>query len=120
MLRFRMRWTFVIAGVLQAMLFFLDGIRILQTGTRAAISDRPWVGVVEFAGIDPTDLGPVLLGYGVAWLAVTFAVLRGSWIAQRLAAALAFATFWYIVAGTGVAIVYLIAMATLRDRGEIR
>ena len=115
-----MRWTFLIAGALQAVFLFLDAVTILRNPTRAAIEDRPWVGIVERAGLDPTAFGPVLLVYGAAWIAATVAVLRGSAIAQRFAAALAFATFWYIIAGTGIAIVYLIAMATLRERGEIR
>jgi hypothetical protein len=114
----RLRWTFLFAGVAQGVNFLVDAFQIFRSTTLDAVVSRPWVRLVERLGLDPLSFGPVCLIFGVAWLSVTIAILRGSQRAFQPAKILAIASLWYVIVGTGFAVIYLIALMTLQDRAE--
>ena len=116
MSKLRLRWTFLFAGLVQAIGMLVDAFQILRRAGGESMPGRPWVRLVEAAGLDPTSFGPLLLVLGVAWLAVTIAILRGSQRAFLPAVTVAVASLWYVVMGTGLAVIYLIALATMRGR----
>jgi hypothetical protein len=79
---------------------------------------QPWTRVVAIAGIDPARMGIFFAVFGLFWIAVTVGVVLGNQKLRVLAAAIAFATLWYFWFGTVLAVIYLFALATLRDRAE--
>jgi hypothetical protein len=114
----RLRWTFLFAGIAQGISFLVDAFHLLRgTGTEV-LESRPWTGLVERVGIDPLTFGPVCLVFGIAWLVVTIAILRGLRGAFRPAVIIAVASLWHIVVGTALALVYLLALMTLRGQEE--
>ena len=95
-----------------------DAFHLLRGAAASPETMGMWTQLVEGVGLDPARFGPVFLVMAIAWIVVTVAVLRGHTGAQRPATVVAFATLWYLVMGTGLAIIYLIALATMRDPEE--
>lgn len=114
----RLRWTFLFAGIAQGGSFLVDAYHLMRGAGAETLASRPWTGFVERFGFDPLAFGPVCLVFGILWLAVTIAILRGAQQAFRPAVILAFASLWHIILGTALALVYLLALMTLRDQEE--
>jgi hypothetical protein len=111
-----MKWTFRFAGVLQGLGMLVEARGLLwPTGSE---EPQPWMHIVAVAGIDPAKMGPILAVFGLIWIAVTILVVLGHRRMRVVAAAIAFATLWYFWFGTVLAVLYLFALATLRERTE--
>ena len=95
-----------------------DAFQLLRGAATPPETLGMWTHVVKGVGLDPARFGPVFLVMAIAWIVATVAVLRGHPGAQKPAAIVAFATLWYLVMGTGLAIIYLIALATMRNPAE--
>ena len=118
MARPRLRWTFLFAGIAQGISFLVDAFRLIRGPGVETLESRPWTGLVEKLGFDPLTFGPVCLVFGVAWLLMTIAILRGMQRAFRRAVIIAVASLWHVVVGTALALVYLLALMTLRGQEE--
>ena len=114
----RLRWTFLFAGIAQGGSFLVDAFHLLRGSGDATLASRPWTGLVARFGFDPLAFGPVCLVFGILWIVVTIAILRGMRQAVRPAVILAFASLWHVIIGTALALVYLLALITLRDQEE--
>jgi hypothetical protein len=112
-----MRFTLLFAGFLEGIWMLLEGFGLLR-GTVERASLRPWARLVQAVGLDPMRLGPLFLLLGVLWVLVTVALLSGSPRARLPATVLAIASLWYLIEGTGLAVIYLIALASLSRRPE--
>lgn len=111
-----MRWTFRFAGVLQGLGMLVEARGLIwPTGSE---TPQPWMQIVAFGGIDPQKMGVFFAVFGLIWIAVTVLVVLGHKQVRIAAAAIAFATLWYFWFGTVLAVIYLFALATLRDRAE--
>jgi hypothetical protein len=100
-----------------------DGTRALtvgdyitpRTGPRAG-QLGPWQHVVRAVGIDPrsTVMKTVFVAYGLAWLCILVAFVRGAewaWIAMMIAAA---GALWYLPVGTLFSILQIAGLPWLR------
>jgi hypothetical protein len=116
--RFRLRWTFLFAGFVQAVGMLVDAFQLMRGVTIPIEEMWMWARVVEGVGLDPARFGPVFLVYAIAWIIVTVAVLRGHPGAQKPAAIVAIASLWYLVMGTCLSVIYLFALSTMRESGE--
>lgn len=112
-----MRFTFLFAGFLQAVWMLFEAFPLLR-GTADPAAQGTWARLVAAVGLDPLRFGPVFLIFGILWVIATVAILTGSPRARRPAAALAVASLWFLLEGTALAVIYLIALATLRPRAE--
>ncbi len=111
-----MKWTFRFAGVLQGLGMLVEARGLLWPS--GSEEPQPWARVVAIAGIDPAKMGIFLAIFGLIWIAVTVSVALGYPRMRVAAAAIAFATLWYFWFGTALAVIYLFALATLRDHAE--
>jgi hypothetical protein len=111
-----MKWTFRFAGIVQGLVLLVDARALIwPSGSQES---QPWMGLARFAGFDPAKMGVFLAALGLIWIAVTILVVLGYKKARIAAAAIAFATLWYAWFGTVLSVIYLFALATLRDRTE--
>lgn len=116
--QYRLRWTLLFAGFLQAIGMFLDAFQLLRGATGQPESMRMWARLVEWVGLDPAGFGPVFVVLGIAWVIVTVAILQGNRRAHKPAKIVAVASLWYLISGTGLAVIFLIALATYREPVE--
>ena len=91
-----------------------DGTRALVVGdytTRSTGAHAgqlgPWHLVVERIGIAPrsTAIKLIFVTFGVAWLVIAFAMLRGVHWARTAMLVVAVLTLWYLPVGTALSIV---------------
>jgi len=115
----RLRWTFLFAGIAQSLGMLVEAYQIFRRVEPEGITARPWARLIGAIGFDAMSFGPILLVLGIAWIVATAAVLRDGERAKRGAVIVAAATFWYVVMGTGLSVIYLIALASMRRHGEV-
>lgn len=109
-----MKWTFRFAGIVQGLVLLVDARGLLWPS--GSMESEPWMSLVRFAGFDPAKMGVFLAILGLIWIVVTILVILGYRMARVAAAAIAFGTLWYAWFGTAISVIYLFALATLRDR----
>lgn len=120
-----LRWLIAALAALESGWMVFDGLRALIVGDYVTPAGGPyagqlgpWAGLVSALGIDPrgTPMKSFFVLYGVGWLGVTVAFLRGarrSWAAMTAAAA---ASLWYLVVGTVLSVVQLALLLFVRAR----
>ena len=59
--RFRLRWTFLFAGLVQAVGMLVDAFQLMRDATIPADETWMWARVVEGVGLDPARVGPIFL-----------------------------------------------------------
>ncbi len=94
-----------------------DGVVVLTFGKFIG-PDKPgpWSLIFSAMGVDPKSLGPLFVGFGIAWLAAAIAfTTQRSW-AWRLGLILAVLTMWYFPFGTLTsAIVFVLILSVRRE-----
>jgi len=111
-----MRWTMIFSGLVQGIWMLIDAFQLLRRSANRYSSGEVWERLARWVGLDPFVLGPVLLLLGILWLVVTFALASGRRRAVRPAIVIACLSLWYALPGTVVALVFLFALSTMRDR----
>lgn len=102
----------VLACAVMGAWMVFDGGHHMMTGDYVRVDDQlgPWASLVEAAGGTPDALWPVFLFVGGAWLATAVSMLRGSSSARGAALVLALISLPYLVIGTFLALIVLIAL----------
>lgn len=126
-----LRGAIAVLATVQAGWMVIDGLRALVTGdyttpSSGAYAGRlgPWADLLEAVGVDPraTPVKVAFVGYGLGWLGVVAAYVRGrSWGPTAMIVAAA-GSLWYAVVGTVCSAVQLVLLAVerrTRDRGGI-
>jgi hypothetical protein len=111
-----MRWTVVFSGLVQAIWMLVDAFQLLRRSPNRYSSGEVWDRLVRAIGLDPIQVGPVLLVFGILWLLITLALASGRRRAYKPAIVLACASLWYALPGTIVAVIFLFALSTMRAR----
>ena len=111
-----MRWTLIFSGLAQGIWMLVDALQLMRRSATRFSSGEVWERLIQSIGLDPLQMGPVLLAFGILWLLVTLALASGMRRAYRPALVLACASLWYALPGTIVAVIFLYALSTMRDR----
>jgi hypothetical protein len=113
-------WLVVLLAGVEAGWMAADGTRALVTGDyRTPASGRsagqlgPWAGLVKLVGIPPrsTLMKAIFVAYGLAWLAVTAAFVRGRPWARKAMVVAAAGSTWYLGFGTASSAAQLLLLA---------
>jgi hypothetical protein len=116
-------WIIVVLAVLEAGWMTFDGARALVAGDYVTPSSGeyagqlgPWSKVVTAAGIEPrsTLMKSIFVVYGVVWIVIVVAFIRGAtwaWTAMLIAAA---GALWYLPVGTFLSLVQIVLLVVLR------
>jgi hypothetical protein len=111
-----MRWTLIFSGLVQGIWMLVDAFQLMRRSATRFSSGEVWERLVQSIGLDPAQMGPVLLALGILWLLVTLALASGMRRAYRPAIVIACASLWYALPGTIVAVIFLFALSTMRSR----
>lgn len=121
-----LKWLIAVLGFIVAGWMAFDGGRALVLGDYVTPSSGqyagqlgPWSRVVAAAGIEPrsTLMKSIFLVYGLAWIAVIVAFLRGAdWAGWGMLVA-AVGSLWYLPFGTLLGIVQIVLLFVTRAPG---
>jgi len=110
---------FVVIGVslINGLWMLIDGIYVLINGKYLGPEKPgPWAPLLSFTGIDVFKLGPMFIGFGVAWLVFVAGLLAGSSWAYWWGIIVALLTLWYLPFGTLISLIVLAALIFFHER----
>ena len=117
--RLVLRWIAVVACAVQGAYMLFVGVRALVVGTYLTPGSGehagqlgPWARVVRAVGIPPESTGmkAAFVVLGAAWLVAAAALAFGAGWAPSLGIVLAVASLWYLVPGTVLSLLVLVAL----------
>ena len=112
-----MKILITILGFLNGSYMLLDGIFVMIKGKYIGPEKPgPWASLLSFTGVDVFKLGPMFVGFGVAWLVFAFGLFSGSAWAYWWGMIVAVLTFWYLPFGTIISLIVLAALIFFRER----
>ena len=76
----------------------------------------PWASVLSMTGVDVFKLGPMFIGFGIAWLIFVAGLFAGSSWAYWLGMIVAVLTLWYLPFGTIISLIVLAVLIFFRER----
>lgn len=93
-----------------------DGIHVILRGKYfGPEKPGPWSGMFVSLGINPFRLGPMFIGFGVAWLVCLMAIWLGLPWGRTVGILIAVATLWYLPLGTVLSVIYIALLWSLRN-----
>ena len=93
-----------------------DGIYVLARGKYFG-PEKPglWSDLIGAIGVDPFNLGPLFIAFGLLWLLFLAALLlRQSW-GWQAAMLTAILTLWYLPVGTVLSLLYILLLFLFRS-----
>ena len=95
----------------------IDGIYVMVSGKYIGPEKPgPWASVLSITGVDVFKLGPVFVGFGIAWIALAGGLFAGASWAFWLGIIVAVLTLWYLPVGTITSLIVLAMLIFFRDR----
>jgi hypothetical protein len=110
------KFALIIACAVMGAWMVFDGAHHMITGDYVRMNGQlgPWANLVEAAGWSPDTLWPFFLALGAAWLATAVSLARGSRSARKAALLLALLSLPYLIIGTLLALIVLLALLVQR------
>ena len=89
----------------------IDGTYVIANGKYIGPEKPgPWASALSITGVDVFKLGPMFIGFGIAWLAFVFGFWSEAWWARTVGLILSVLTLWYLPFGTIISIVVLVTL----------
>jgi len=110
---------YVILGLsfINGLWMLIDGIYVMLNGKYIGPEKPgPWSSLLSVTGVDIFKLGPMFVGFGIAWLVLAFGLFTGSSWTYWLGIVVAALTLWYLPFGTIISLIVLIALIFFNDR----
>lgn len=118
-----LKWTALALSAIEAGWMTFDGCRAFAIGDYVTPKTGeyagqlgPWTHIALAVGIEPrsTLMKTIFIGYGICWLAITFAYAQGrswAWVAMLVAA---IGTLWYLWIGTITSVIVITLLLLVR------
>ncbi|MFL6466613.1 MAG: hypothetical protein ACJ72Z_01505 [Pyrinomonadaceae bacterium] len=112
-----MRYAVAILSLLNGLWMLIDGVYVLLNGKYIGPEKPgPWASLLSFTGVDVFNLGPMFIGFGIAWLVFVFGLFAESSWAYWWGIIVALLTLWYLPFGTLISLIVLAALIFFRER----
>ena len=110
---------FVVLGLslINGSWMLVDGIYVMLNGKYIGPEKPgPWASVLALTGVDVFKLGPMFIGFGIAWIAFAGGLFAGASWTYWLGIIVAVLTLWYLPFGIIISLIVLASMIFFRDR----
>ena len=112
-----MKLLITILSVLNGGYMLLDGIHVWVKGKYIGPpKPGPWAKVFYALNVDVFKLGPLFIGYGLAWLIWLVLLYTNQSLAYTAGICLCIATLWYIPVGTLFSLIILCVLCFARNK----
>ena len=107
-----MKYAILTLCLINGLWMLIDGIYVLLNGKYIGPEKPgPWASLIGGTGVDVFKLGPMFIGFGIAWILFAASFWTGTDWARTFGIVLAVLTLWYLPFGTLISIIVIICLA---------
>jgi hypothetical protein len=112
-----MKYVVLSLSLINGLWMLIDGAYVLFNGKYIGPEKPgPWASLLSMTGVDVFKLGPMFVGFGIAWLVFVSGLFSGSYWAYWWGMIVAALSLWYLPFGTIISLVVLAALIFFRER----
>lgn len=103
-----MKYVIATLSLINGLWMLIDGIYVIANGKYIGPEKPgPWAAILSLSGVDVFKLGPLFIGFGLAWLVFGGAFMSDASGAKTFGLVLSVLTLWYLPFGTVISIIVI-------------
>lgn len=112
-----MKYVVLALSLINGLWMLIDGVYVMLNGKYIGPEKPgPWASVLSITGVDVFKLGPMFVGFGIAWLVFAAGLFADASWAYWLGVIAAILTLWYLPVGTIISLLNLAILIFFRER----